>query len=728
MNKSLLAVLLCCTFQLMHGAGTRNAIFLFDWAKETVANDREFGPVTQSLLAALAQQAAPIIVSATTWRNAIERGKMFDDIVHKRDISYLQQYKMLQKSEDFQKFAQDIRKDYNAQRDQMKSNASLTAVEYYICYQTFYASNSVFKINEWIIKQLSDYLYLLIPKSYLQKLEASQDTVAIARRLTTKLKPQERVLGMKFSKFDDIAHNNLLDPQWHAGAFAYKSYIDLVPSSAFRMIEKLLNDKLRKYLKGYFFGQHVNHMLAQLFVTHFDLKAPGGDRDQTDVNEALFLHEWLVYMDGHGSLSDKGPVRPVIYTFQEGPWTKTSISIAYLAGLELGAFRELLSFLNNRVRTGAFVYTSCYSGGKHLFKLYEHQWDYPITVGAGRRARVKKYTLARQDVFNYLIIATNLWYKETQSSVFNYWSSGRYYQRLPGYQVRFDQFFTGLAAFLYPSSSKKVKDKIAQLQTIIKYVHSFNFKDRWQVPAIRFPYTEWFVALDWQQIRLRLHYMELDVELKKLEKEFKEKREKIENSKGLTYAEEEEKLAALYEKEEEREEELFKRYISYIGKKLVKQKKQELKEQKNRKKLLEAMLQAREEVPDIVQESIRLYEEAGMPPEKAEKLAREQEQRRIKEAERKEQELFERMEKMRKEQERREGKKPPMYREKKKPPKGGVPVFPFGPSKRKNDVPPKPGPKKPKKMKPGRRASMAPLQNALFKLTGSLRQLGKTLR
>lgn len=458
MKRIIVALFLLYAGQDILSAGTRNLIMLIDSSQETIADvfnsktysfdtTESLGPVTLTFLAALHQKAAPIIVSSSTWHNSIARGKIFADVVAGRDVSYLAQYPMFSSGQNIPVFVADLLRYYDAGADVMRFNEAMDADFYYTFYQTFYSKNPVFKPNEWIIKKLSEYLYLLIPHAYIQTIRQRNDTPGIARQTSTSLTLEERLLGLKVGKFADIQASQLLDPSAQVVDIKHEQYKQLVPQKAYDIIGKLrsffkkAHKKAQEMLSEYIFGAHVLHVLSQLFVTHTDLKAPEGNQEETDLNEAYFLHEWLIYLLGHGTESIAGPVMPVVYAKDTG----MRASIAFTAGLEQGAFRDLLGFLNNRVHTGAFVYTSCYSGGPHLFKLFEHHWDYPKTQKVGEKIQVTRFEQAVPDVFNYLIVATNMFYTETLGGPFF-----PYIERLPEEVLKFGNFFNGMAQFLHP--------------------------------------------------------------------------------------------------------------------------------------------------------------------------------------------------------------------------------------------------------------------------------------
>ncbi len=629
MKRIFLALLFCGVSFEAFCAGTRNLIMCMDWDKENIEREfskpqlqlqsEEFGAITQALMAALLEKAAPIIVSSATWGNLIARATMYRDAVQNKDMSYLQRYPLFSNPQNIAAFKAALGNGYDPKTDLMFKNAPNNGqIYYYYAYQLFFSPNPAFKPQEWMVKKLSDYLYLLIPLSYVQEVERRQDTPAIARQLSTPLSGRDTLLGMKIDRFSDIPAPTLLDMNAHPTQMNYSHYQNLVPQRAFSMVQRLLQYKWEDILKGYLFGQHLVYMLPRIFVTHTDLKYPGGNKEETDINETYFLHEWLVYLGGHGSPSQPTPVLPVVYDVGGGGMRA---EIAFTAGIEQGAFREVLGFLNNQVDTGSLIYFSCYSGGPHLFKLFEHNWDYPVTKGVriskGKQAPKEVQTVS--DVFNYLIIATNQFYITTYSPTLGFWfDNPNYWPRLPGTPaymkqqkggaptkpngLEFKNYFNAMARLLH-SESKVItaksggnKQQIAQIPSLqeelvktISYVHYFDFSKNYMIPAIRMPYTEWFVSLA--------------------------------------------DLGAVLRFESQKES-------------------QDREQQKAQAKIVLEEKLKKKSVPQKVQESIKAQELAS--PEAQEKARLEKERLEKEEKDRKEKELFESMEKMRKEQEERD--------------------------------------------------------------------------
>ncbi|MGE0009901.1 MAG: hypothetical protein AB7F19_05110 [Candidatus Babeliales bacterium] len=447
MKKFIYLGVLCLFASQVYGTGSRHLMLMMNWMDETLNDGQQFGALSQVTISALEQQAGPVIITSQTWRSIMGRGT--DRKYPDSDVSY----------------------------------------------GVFYGSNPSFRFNDWIIKKLSDYLYLFVPKSYLNAVKAKKDSFNQDLNTVTALTQVDRELGMKVSKFPDMSQKDLFNVGYHKAYIEVKNYNNMMRKNAHTTMQQLISSGNEHIAEIYFFSQHVLYMLGKLLITRADLiskidprKNIAQFKEDTEKNEALLLHEWLVYLDGHGSPSDTGQIQPIIINrpgYYPGP-----SNIGITAGLEHNSFQQLLKFFNGSVVTGGMLYASCFAGGQHLAKLYEKEWDAFLR---NPQKQVKK------DSYNYLILTTNIWYTETASAVLDF--------------VKFPAFFSSLHGFIHqslkPAAKKYVKGKAkqpvkkgstfevtAQLAAIIRNVSEFDLKKRWQVPGVRFPYTEWFVAID----------------------------------------------------------------------------------------------------------------------------------------------------------------------------------------------------------------------------------------
>lgn len=124
---------------------------------------------------------------------------------------------------------------------------------------------------------------------------------------------------------------------------------------------KDLGDKknLQAFLKSYQKSQNENYFinaLTDLFVTGSEYK----------LNKVLNRKpQWTIYLTGHGNLGDT------------------------IASIPIRDFPKLLDFLETKVVTKLFIYSSCYAMGKNTQDVYkkefpgqEHTYSFPIVVEA----------------------------------------------------------------------------------------------------------------------------------------------------------------------------------------------------------------------------------------------------------------------------------------------------------------------------------------------------------
>lgn len=447
MKRIIFGITLCLFASMVHATGSRNLMLMMNWSDETLNDGQLFGALSQVTISALEQQAGPIIITSQTWRSIMGRG------------------------------------------------TNLRYPDYQLSREVFYQSNATFRYNDWIIKKLSDYLYVFVPKSYLAASRAKKDSYNQDLNTAATLTQDDRDLGLKISKFPDISQNDLFNVNYHKAYMDLATYQSLTRKNTHATIKQLMSTGNQEVAELYFFSQHVLYMLGKLLITRADVLSKIDPRqnlaqfkEDTEKNEALLLHEWLVYLDGHGSPSDTGQIKPIIVN-RSGYYPGPS-DIGITAGLEHNSFQQILKFLNGSVVTGAMLYASCFAGGQHLAKLYEKEWDAFLR---NPQKQIKK------DSYNYLILTTNIWYTATESAVLDY--------------IQFPAFFSLLYNFIHqpqkPIQKNYVKGKIkqpvkkgstfevtAQLASIVSKVSMFNLSKRFQVPGVRFPYTEWFVAID----------------------------------------------------------------------------------------------------------------------------------------------------------------------------------------------------------------------------------------
>ncbi len=510
-------------------------IVLFDWDRERidkslgnvnyVPNDDGWGPPTANLVTALAQKAAPILVTSSLWHNFIARRKIFKDFLNGQGIQYKNKYIRFSTNEAITKFQKKVQAYFQANGKQILGNFGgnirRELDSYFLCYAT------PFKKDDWIIKKVSDYIYILIPKTYIEHVRSIK-LPKNKRNFVTTLSKDELRIGLKIDKMTTMSYENAVNPTKHKLSFDSNKYQQLLKDKDIKNFTQLKRLNIVQP-EATVISKHFIKVLSDIFVTQWDLIDKSKNIEKTEKNRALYLHSWHIYLDGHGSPSTPGVLQEINFYGR-----KIRVEFAYLAGIEFLAFREWLSFLNNSINTEFFFYESCYSGGQHLKKLYEHQWDYPTRRGT--------YIKVKPDIFTYLIVVGNLAYTATWTNMptihppftrihldniqvaygVNFTSffqaSKKYFainkvavsqkklyfetrSQLQLEQTKLRSMMTGqpFPADVWNKIDTSItlkKNTLKSLQFItlngvIDYVHDVNKHQ----PAVRYPGTEWFVPL-----------------------------------------------------------------------------------------------------------------------------------------------------------------------------------------------------------------------------------------
>lgn len=204
-----------------------------------------------------------------------------------------------------------------------------------------------FNPSEWVIKQVGDQLLLLIPKEYINKLNAqkfaqhyNQGTYS-----TTELN-----LGLKIDHLQDIS--------------SLDAYVNEYRAS---------NDTTS--------GKFVLSALPSLFITRAEYKQVSKQKASSAT-----MPQWSICLMGHGSTTQ----------FAEG---------SKVADMVIDDFKQLLDFFDTKITTKLVIYQSCYAAGENTQKIYgdlKSSWlktnPYTVVTNALTDAPVtkeKRYTVTR---------------------------------------------------------------------------------------------------------------------------------------------------------------------------------------------------------------------------------------------------------------------------------------------------------------------------------------------
>jgi hypothetical protein len=364
------------------------------------------GPLTHTLLIALDQEAAPIIVSKTIVDNLLGHMCIFHDFIT-HDKLFLQK-----KYSPFSRFSSDMsinrfqeaclymHKAYQEVNQELKKLIHGNTINTYTILKRI-TNNKKFLENgapsilanhtynpvskaiyqeimtytmcsqfttlskNWIIKQLHNVL-LFIPAYYVQQYSCAYTPKE------QKLSPLELLLGLKINHLPDSTCHN------------------------FTKGNTTSQDSLIKYLKA-------------LFVTN---------DDYTKTKNNLYkIPRWILYLMGHGGQSEnlgsmlkQLKTAKALYDYHgdgqiyehypnalylinsliawiEGQiWQRAKEDGEAIASLSISDFTRLLLFLNTEITTHLLFYSSCYSGGELLIRPYTQGkksllLHYPIIAG-----------------------------------------------------------------------------------------------------------------------------------------------------------------------------------------------------------------------------------------------------------------------------------------------------------------------------------------------------------
>lgn len=321
----------------------RNLIILNNQNHEHVASSSFAG--THSLLSALDQKSTPILVATCVWRNFVERKQEF---AMRSMIASTQEYKLLKHHNDVLS-----RLDYWTEFFK-KQTANFSDVKLLVAEQIneeFCNKDALLKLqndklakapnsddlflgllfylfefnqDDWEVYRVTDFYYLVIPKKYNENCYKDCTFEKNVHGYTQK----ELALGLKVDHLEQITEP--LD----------SSLVSFEPSKRPEF----------EFIKA----------LYDLFITFDD-----------DLDNQYF-YDWVIFLAGHGlNMHSLYPNNPE--------------TLELIANLSIPEFKSLLSFLNNKIKTGIFMYTSCYGAGKHLKEPYTTDgkadcYNFPIII------------------------------------------------------------------------------------------------------------------------------------------------------------------------------------------------------------------------------------------------------------------------------------------------------------------------------------------------------------
>lgn len=382
MKKSILCGLVL-TFVLQYGNqlcanrgffGPRRLIAFFDPHGQEIPTSQSFA-IMASLIAGLEQQTTPIIISESLWNNfvirrhryeALATGKkietsVFSDLMKKYDklltgkswlgadfnvLKFIEKMQSLYQTH-YKKF-QEIQKTIQQQvtPEEMKDpfftapSSLITALQKIeitedelqhnhplrkeidldaLCYHTN------FNPNEWIIRNIPDFAFVLVPKSYIKKIQpdlknASVNLVTINPKKTPELKDatifssitpegsmsktgltvRELLLGLKVDHLNPVA-DPLQIPKFKISAKQAQTTDDIDLSQIFvtRVDLGLLTPVEANLQKIY---QKLRTLLAETYNNNRIKMGLATLTEQENIDQfERYLGGWNIYLKGHGS-------------------------------------------------------------------------------------------------------------------------------------------------------------------------------------------------------------------------------------------------------------------------------------------------------------------------------------------------------------------------------------------------------------------------------------------
>lgn len=271
---------------------------LFIFLDDSEYERSKIGAITLDFLNAFLTQAGPIIVSAAILKNIVSW-----KIPTETDPQKLYNTVFVQTT--------------NSQENQENKNIILSTV--------FSKSSVHDSFQPWIIKEIHQSLYLLMPKNYLNSFDITESSAQSTATNST-ITSAEQELGLKINHMRTIFDINEIKPSKGSNqrnTFFTRAFgLSNMWSPETKFIQSLWNNNTKN---------------SDIFVTkndYYNLK-----------NKKIPC--WSILLNGHGSLGTE------------------------LASLSLTDFKELLSFLGTNINTKLLYYSTCYGAGTNSNLIYK---------------------------------------------------------------------------------------------------------------------------------------------------------------------------------------------------------------------------------------------------------------------------------------------------------------------------------------------------------------------
>lgn len=519
--------------------GPRRLIMLFDPQGQEVATSTDFA-LMSDLIANIQQQAAPILLSKSLWRNFIDRRHRYEKQIQK-DPFYKQfdaYYHMAQNAIKTHVTPENLKLHSLALEDALKK---ITVAEPelqhnhpirenimldFICYKTD------FNPAEWTIRHIPDFAYILVPNAYEQQLFKNTDPAL----LKSVVKSSAAITPQTLTIFDSLnAQGNSLGQKISLRELILGLKIDhFTPvSNPFAPSSTTTNEKQIEVT--------ANMDLSTIFVTRRDLKLmPFLSKNVQEAHER-YLATWNIYLIGHGmtdtrardqlllergtkrvaelekeikvqketgashesyeSLKDEAErLKPLLQKLQSE--ISSGKSTVAIAGLQEDTFKKMLNFFNVFIHTGLFFYDTCFGSGKNLDAPYQYEgiaksFNYTIVSGASVDAPT---TVTRPFIFLP---------PYSKSMLGNIKNTLKVQNNNVEFTIKFDQnfkeYFEKLEQFQMGTSKESLAtilltihayEKMEKQKDVFMGIYEYAISKPHNIPLVRYPNAPWFRVID----------------------------------------------------------------------------------------------------------------------------------------------------------------------------------------------------------------------------------------
>lgn len=341
MFKKLLLIIICIGIHTTQAQYRDLIIFVdysenFDEEKIKIDPNAGFGALTNELMIALEEQAAPLLITQSLWNNFIQRRDHFKTL------------------------------DAKSQAQQIKASTSLAI-----------AALITFHPRDWFMYAIDNY-YFLIPRNYvksvfLTNIPLLEDVITTA---INDINNTQEKYDIKNLFKDSLMPRLMLDPG---------EIISGIRLNALTPMRNLLNPPTatEKAIVP------LPLVLEKLFINKNDILYLNGATSQ--ILQELILPEWNIYLVGHGTYP-KSTFKPFFSDDKENiaPSSDKQL-VAYekgkIAGLKTEEFAQLLDFFNNQVSINLLFYNTCFAGSintkiPYLTNDIKKIFNYMIISGA----------------------------------------------------------------------------------------------------------------------------------------------------------------------------------------------------------------------------------------------------------------------------------------------------------------------------------------------------------